>query len=106
MIVLGRSLSKEDIEYEVNVENGSTIAAVTLQCLDVPQTFVGEAVMGSRGTAKKLAEFKAAEVALATFQEVVDLKRPEHEARKLEKLEEQRAKKALLRATQKSEGLD
>jgi len=93
MIILGRSVIKGDVEYDITDQDGSTSASVTLHCLDITQTFSGEAVASSDPSAKRIAQKNAAEVALATFQEVIDLKRPAHEAMKHEKKLAQEAKR-------------
>jgi len=102
-IVVERSLTKADIVYEVAEMNGQAVATVTLNCLDTPQSFQGPPVqiMGCRDP-KKQAEFGAATIALQEFQELIDMKRPEHEARKAEKaqsaLEMRKKKKEELQA--------
>jgi len=98
MIVLGRSINKGDAEYTIKQEDGLTVATVLLNCLDVPQSFTGEGVSGGDLKAKKEAQNNAALVALATFEDLIEEKRPEHEAKKAEKLAELHRKRDEKRA--------
>lgn len=92
MILLGRSLTKGDTEFGVNEVDGHQVGTVTLNCLD-QQVFEGEPVAGVSKEAKKLTQFSAATVALASLQDQIDAKIPEHEARKAEKKASFEAKK-------------
>lgn len=85
MIVLGRSLLKGDVEYTTDEQGGSMIASVTLSCLDPIQTFSGEGVPSSDPDCKRKSHKNAAEAALEILGEMIEAKRPEHEAMKAAK---------------------
>jgi len=101
-IVAGRTITKGDIDYNVESEGGNSIASVTLNCLEGKQTFTGEAVKGKTKDNMKQAEQACAEVALVALQGMIDEARPAHEERKKEK---QAANEAKRKEKKEAEGL-
>jgi len=89
-IIVERSLTKGDAVYSSSKSNGMYTAVVTLHCLVEPQSFTGEPA-----AEQKAAEANAARAALEEWTDAIEEKRPEWEARKIEKKAAFAAAKAL-----------
>jgi len=102
MVLAGRTLSKDDIEYTVKEVNGSSVATLTLRCLEdgAQSVFKGKPSSGSSKESKKQAQCNAATAALKVYQEQIDEKMPEHEANK-----EQKKAEFIAKVTQLKGGL-
>lgn len=91
-ILIGRSLTKGEIEYTEEEKDNSVEGTVTINCLDgEPQVFIGEPAEGLTNAAKKEAQNNAAEVALAAFKDDIDIAIPVYEAKKAAAAEERGA---------------
>jgi len=110
-IVVGRSMLRGDIEYTSEEVGGSTVATVTLNCLEVKQSFTAEPVDGTDERSKTTAECAAAALALKAFEELISLKKPHYEDHRAKKkkayeLREARAKELQGEGMERREALD
>jgi len=99
-ILVGRPLTKADFEYTVAEVDGSSVATLTLHCVEEGSTsvFEGESAAGTSPQSKKQAEQYAAAAALKVYQDQIDAKLPEHTAMKEQRKAEKDAKAALKKA--------
>mmetsp|Transcript_53717 Transcript_53717/g.85495 ORF Transcript_53717/g.85495 Transcript_53717/m.85495 type:complete len:303 (-) Transcript_53717:233-1141(-) len=89
MILVGRSITKGEVNYTVESKGYEMQATVTINCLDDgPKTFKGRPCADA-----KQAEMAAAAAALKMYQKQIEAMIPEHEARKTAKEAEKQAKR-------------
>jgi len=92
MILVDRSITKADMQYDIIESNGSSVATLTLHCFpDKKPVFKGKPVPGVTKDSKKQAEQNAAEAAWRAYKRQVEDKLPAHMARKEARLEEKKA---------------
>jgi len=99
-ILAARPLTKADFEYAVAEVNGSSVATLTLNCVEEGSTsvFEGEPAPGTSPQSKKQAEQNAAAAALQQYQDQIDAKMPEHKANQEQRKAEKEAKNAVKKA--------
>jgi hypothetical protein len=94
MVIAGRSLTKGEVEYTTEDVSGTTVGTVTIKFFEPEQSHQGEAVNGTGNAAKKEAENKAAEAALAAHAALYEEKKGEAEAGRAMKKEAMKAERA------------